>query len=75
MVRHEVETLVRLMRTYRPSAVERMQDWFLQVTTAHTPLLHQVLRFIAVLPSLRLTSHTARRCAPSVRKSVCCYVH
>jgi RHH-type transcriptional regulator, proline utilization regulon repressor / proline dehydrogenase / delta 1-pyrroline-5-carboxylate dehydrogenase len=53
IVRQRVETLVRLMRTYRPSPVERLQDWFLQVTTEHTPLLHQVLRFVAVLPSLR----------------------
>ena len=52
-VYQQVETLVRLIETYRPSPVERLQDWFLQVTTEHTPLLHQVLRFVAVLPSLR----------------------
>jgi RHH-type transcriptional regulator, proline utilization regulon repressor / proline dehydrogenase / delta 1-pyrroline-5-carboxylate dehydrogenase len=52
-VRQQVETLVRLMGSYRPSALERLQDWFMQVTTEHTPLLHQVLRFVAVLPSLR----------------------
>jgi RHH-type transcriptional regulator, proline utilization regulon repressor / proline dehydrogenase / delta 1-pyrroline-5-carboxylate dehydrogenase len=49
----QVEALVRLIESYRPSPVERLQDWFLQATTAHTPLLHQVLRFVAVLPSLR----------------------
>jgi RHH-type transcriptional regulator, proline utilization regulon repressor / proline dehydrogenase / delta 1-pyrroline-5-carboxylate dehydrogenase len=52
-VHQQVETLVRLIETYKPSLVERLQDWFLQVTTEHTPLLHQVLRFVAVLPSLR----------------------
>ena len=52
-VYQQVERLVRLIETYRPSPVERLQDWFLRVTTAHTPLLHEVLRFVAVLPSLR----------------------
>ena len=52
-VYQQVERLVRLIETYRPSPVERLQDWFLRVTTEHTPLLHQVLRFVAVLPSLR----------------------
>jgi RHH-type transcriptional regulator, proline utilization regulon repressor / proline dehydrogenase / delta 1-pyrroline-5-carboxylate dehydrogenase len=53
VVRQQVETLVTLMERYKPSLLERVQDWFLQVTTAHTPLLHQVLRFVALLPSLR----------------------
>ena len=52
-VYQEVEKLVRLTETYRPTPVERLQNWFLRVTTEHTPLLHQVLRFVAVLPSLR----------------------
>ena len=52
-VYHQIERLAHLIETYTPSPVEHLQDWFLRVTTEHTPLLHQVLRFVAVLPSLR----------------------
>jgi RHH-type transcriptional regulator, proline utilization regulon repressor / proline dehydrogenase / delta 1-pyrroline-5-carboxylate dehydrogenase len=69
VVRQQVETLVRLMGTYKPSPVERLQDWFLQVTTEHTPLLHQVLRFVAVLPSLRF-DRSRREMVRALRENV-----
>ena len=68
-VYHRVEALVRLIKTYRPSPVERLQDWFLQVTTEHTPLLHQVLRFVAVLPSLRF-DRSHREMVRALRENV-----
>ncbi len=49
----QVETLTELMEAYQPSPVERMQDRLLEVTAEDEPLLRQLLRFVAVLPSLR----------------------
>lgn len=52
-VRQQVEALVRLIDGYTPPLSERVQDRFLQAMTEHPALLRQVLRFVAVLPSLR----------------------
>jgi RHH-type proline utilization regulon transcriptional repressor/proline dehydrogenase/delta 1-pyrroline-5-carboxylate dehydrogenase len=68
-VHQQVETLVHRIETYRPSPVERLQDWFLQVTTEHTPLLHQVLRFVVVLPSLRF-DQSYREMVRALRENV-----
>src|SRR5215510_12778344 len=68
-VRQQVETLVHLMWTYRPPLVERLQDWFLQMTTEQMPLLHQVLRFVAVLPSLRF-DRSRREMVRALRENV-----
>jgi hypothetical protein len=51
--RRQVEALIHVMEAYKPSRLERLQDWFLEVIAADQALLRQVLRFVAVLPSLR----------------------
>ena len=53
MVQQRVEALTHRMTRYKPSLVERLQDSFLQITAADELLLRQVLRFVALLPSLR----------------------
>jgi RHH-type proline utilization regulon transcriptional repressor/proline dehydrogenase/delta 1-pyrroline-5-carboxylate dehydrogenase len=52
-VRRQVHTLVGMVNSHTPVRVERAQNWFLGVIAADEPLLRQVLRFVAVLPSLR----------------------
>lgn len=52
-IRRQVHTLISLMNTYTPPPVERVQDWFLSLIAQDDLLLRQVLRFVAVLPSLR----------------------
>jgi RHH-type transcriptional regulator, proline utilization regulon repressor / proline dehydrogenase / delta 1-pyrroline-5-carboxylate dehydrogenase len=49
----QVHALTSLMNTYTPPPVERLQTWFLGIIAQDDLLLHQVLRFVAVLPSLR----------------------
>jgi RHH-type transcriptional regulator, proline utilization regulon repressor / proline dehydrogenase / delta 1-pyrroline-5-carboxylate dehydrogenase len=68
-VRRQVEVLARLMNTYLPSPVERWQNWFLQVTTEDEPLLRQVLRFVALLPSLRF-DRSRREVVRALRENV-----
>ena len=68
-VRRQFEALARLMNTYRPSPVERLQNWFLQVATEDEPLLRQVLRFVALLPSLRF-DRSRREVVRALRENV-----
>jgi RHH-type transcriptional regulator, proline utilization regulon repressor / proline dehydrogenase / delta 1-pyrroline-5-carboxylate dehydrogenase len=68
-VRRQLEALARLMHTHRPSPVERLQNWFLQVATEDEALLRQVLRFVALLPSLRF-DRSRREVMRALRESV-----
>ncbi|HSF30597.1 MAG TPA: proline dehydrogenase family protein [Candidatus Tectomicrobia bacterium] len=52
-VERQVHTLIGRVNAYTPALVERMQNWFLSAIAEDEPLLRQVLRFVAVLPSLR----------------------
>jgi RHH-type proline utilization regulon transcriptional repressor/proline dehydrogenase/delta 1-pyrroline-5-carboxylate dehydrogenase len=52
-VRRQVDVLANLEDTYRPPLVERVQNGFLDVIARDDLLLRQVLRFVALLPSLR----------------------
>jgi RHH-type proline utilization regulon transcriptional repressor/proline dehydrogenase/delta 1-pyrroline-5-carboxylate dehydrogenase len=51
--RRQVDVLVHLEDTYRPPLLERVENAFLHVIARDDLLLHQVLRFVALLPSLR----------------------
>jgi RHH-type transcriptional regulator, proline utilization regulon repressor / proline dehydrogenase / delta 1-pyrroline-5-carboxylate dehydrogenase len=52
-VRRRVRKLVSLENAYRPPPVERVQNWCLDMIARDDLLLRQVLRFVALLPSLR----------------------
>ena len=68
-VKRQVCTLASLENTYRPPLVERVQNWFLDVIARDELLLHQVLRFVAVLPSLRY-DRSRREVVRALRENV-----
>src|SRR5919197_2656134 len=68
-VRRQLEALARLMHIHRPSPVERLQNWFLQMATEDEPLLRQVLRFVALLTSLRF-DRSRREVVRALRENV-----
>jgi RHH-type transcriptional regulator, proline utilization regulon repressor / proline dehydrogenase / delta 1-pyrroline-5-carboxylate dehydrogenase len=52
-VKAQVRPLVNLINAYSPPPSERLQDRFLSLIARDDTVLRQVLRFVAVLPSLR----------------------
>ncbi len=52
-VRRHVRALVSRVHGYKPSLVERGQNWVLDRIARDALLLRQALRFVALLPSLR----------------------
>jgi RHH-type transcriptional regulator, proline utilization regulon repressor / proline dehydrogenase / delta 1-pyrroline-5-carboxylate dehydrogenase len=68
-VRRQVRALAGLEETYKPSLVERVQNWFLDVIAEDDLLLRQVLRFVALLPSLRY-DRSRREVVRALRENV-----
>ena len=68
-VKRQVRTLTDMMNAYTPPPVERLQDWFLSVIAEDELLLRQVLRFVALLPSLRF-DQSRREVVRAIRESV-----
>jgi RHH-type proline utilization regulon transcriptional repressor/proline dehydrogenase/delta 1-pyrroline-5-carboxylate dehydrogenase len=52
-VKAQVQPLAELINAYAPPPRERLQDWFLGKIARDDAILRQVLRFVAVMPSLR----------------------
>lgn len=68
-VERQVRTLIGRVNAYTPALVERLQNWFLSVIAEDELLLRQVLRFVAVLPSLRF-DRSGREVVRALREAV-----
>ncbi|MGH8063941.1 MAG: proline dehydrogenase family protein [Candidatus Entotheonellia bacterium] len=68
-VRRQVRRLVSMENTYSPPLVERGQNWFLDMIARDDLLLRQVLRFVALLPSLRY-DRSRREVVRALRENV-----
>ncbi len=68
-IRRQVDVLVRLEDAYRPPPIERVQNAFLHVIARDDLLLRQVLRFVALLPSLRY-DRSRREVVRALRENV-----
>jgi RHH-type transcriptional regulator, proline utilization regulon repressor / proline dehydrogenase / delta 1-pyrroline-5-carboxylate dehydrogenase len=68
-VRRQVDVLVRLEETYRPPLIEWVQNGFLNIIAKDDLLLRQVLRFVALLPSLRY-DRSRREVVRALRENV-----
>jgi RHH-type proline utilization regulon transcriptional repressor/proline dehydrogenase/delta 1-pyrroline-5-carboxylate dehydrogenase len=69
MVIGQVDVLVRLEERYRPPLTERIQNAFLNLLAREEQLLRQVLRFVALLPSLRY-DRSRREVVRALRENV-----
>jgi RHH-type transcriptional regulator, proline utilization regulon repressor / proline dehydrogenase / delta 1-pyrroline-5-carboxylate dehydrogenase len=68
-VKRQVHTLIGMLNAYTPALIERLQNWFLKVIAEDEALLRQVLRFVAVLPSLRF-DRSRREVVRALREAI-----
>jgi RHH-type proline utilization regulon transcriptional repressor/proline dehydrogenase/delta 1-pyrroline-5-carboxylate dehydrogenase len=68
-VKEQVHILTNMVNTYASPPLERLQGWFLSMIAENERMLRQVLRFVAVLPSLRF-DRSRRELVRALRENI-----